>query len=231
MTFDQSVLHNIRHLNNHIFVTLPNSFKVKVHIVGSMHLSTYLELDNVFFIPSFKYNLLSVYRLCDQFDCDVIFAKLCCAIEAPSMKKEPLFGEANAGLYVMRSNTSQKHLASQQPVISVQHSNVVANVPSPMSSVSFQHSVCPRTLCHNVLNLVCNTISTINKSIYVPTIMCTVKLWHYRFGHLPYNAMKNIKSVSLSSHYFLGLELVHEGVDWLLHNASSHLSFSQSLTV
>ncbi|KAH0753219.1 hypothetical protein KY290_005052 [Solanum tuberosum] len=85
--------------------------------------------------------------------------------EAPSMKKEPLFGEANAGLYVMRSNTSQKHLASQQPVISVQHSNVVANVPSPMSSVSFQHS------------------------------------------------------------------LVHEGVDGLLHNASSHLSFSQSLTV
>lgn len=30
--------------------------------------------------------------------------------------------------------------------------------------------------------------------------MSSDKLWHYRLGHLPYNAMKNIKSVSLSSH-------------------------------
>ncbi|TMW81216.1 hypothetical protein EJD97_011121, partial [Solanum chilense] len=79
-------------------------------------------------------------------------ANLAGTTTAPSMKKEPLFGEANAGLYVMKRNTSQKYLASRHPLISVQHSNVVANVPSPLYSASYPQSVYPSTLCQNVLN-------------------------------------------------------------------------------
>lgn len=109
MKFDKSLLHNIKKLSFPVIVTLPNSYKVKVYCVGSVYLSPVLELHNVLFVPSFKHNLLSVYKLCNQFDCLLIFSKLGCAIQVPSLKRDLVFGDANAGLYVLRENISQQN--------------------------------------------------------------------------------------------------------------------------
>lgn len=90
MTFDKSLLHNILIIPYPIFVTITNSFNVKVNCVGSLFLTLELELHNVFYVPTFKHDLLSVSQLCAQFDCDLIISKYACTIQTPFIEEEPV---------------------------------------------------------------------------------------------------------------------------------------------
>lgn len=63
MTFNKTLLTKIRTLPYPFLVTLPNGYKVKVTKIGDVHFSPTLILYKVLFVPSFKFNLISVHCL------------------------------------------------------------------------------------------------------------------------------------------------------------------------
>ncbi|OIT07573.1 hypothetical protein A4A49_63050, partial [Nicotiana attenuata] len=63
MTFDKSQLHNIVNLPYPLLVKLPNGYKVRVSEIGSVFLTPEIILYKVLFIPSFKFNLVSISSL------------------------------------------------------------------------------------------------------------------------------------------------------------------------
>ncbi|OIT06939.1 hypothetical protein A4A49_61595, partial [Nicotiana attenuata] len=71
MTFKRSLLTNTKTLVYPFLVTLPNGYKVKVTLIGDVVVSPKFTLRKVLFVPSFKYNLISVHSLTIQLDCIV----------------------------------------------------------------------------------------------------------------------------------------------------------------
>ncbi|OIT06680.1 hypothetical protein A4A49_61607, partial [Nicotiana attenuata] len=63
MTFNLSLLTNIVTLPYPLLVVLPNGYKVKVTQIGSVALFPKIILHKVMYIPSFKYNLISIHSL------------------------------------------------------------------------------------------------------------------------------------------------------------------------
>lgn len=64
MTSDLSLLFNVKTLPKPLFVKLPNSLKVLVKQAGCVTIIPGFTLQHVLFVPSFKFNLLSVHKLC-----------------------------------------------------------------------------------------------------------------------------------------------------------------------
>lgn len=106
MTFDKTLMHNIKVFSVPRLVNLPNTYKVQVTCSGSIHLSSDYELHNVLFVPAVSHNLLSVYQLCHQDNCMMLFAKFGYFLRDLSVWRVRIFGEEKAGLYVLKDNTS-----------------------------------------------------------------------------------------------------------------------------
>lgn len=62
-------------------VSLPNGSTVVVSNIGKVRLSKHIVLDNVLFIPSFKYSLISVSSLTKQTHCSCMFLSTHCIIQ------------------------------------------------------------------------------------------------------------------------------------------------------
>ncbi|OIT36487.1 hypothetical protein A4A49_60451, partial [Nicotiana attenuata] len=71
MTYNKSILTNVKILAYPYLVTLPNGYKVKVTLICDVILSPKFSLKKVLFVPSFKFNLISVHSLTVQLDCIV----------------------------------------------------------------------------------------------------------------------------------------------------------------
>ncbi|OIT19221.1 hypothetical protein A4A49_57217, partial [Nicotiana attenuata] len=63
MTFNKNLLTNIITLPYPLLVVLPNGYKVKVTEIGSVALVPDITLHKVMFVPSFRYNLISIHGL------------------------------------------------------------------------------------------------------------------------------------------------------------------------
>ncbi|OIT01667.1 hypothetical protein A4A49_56829, partial [Nicotiana attenuata] len=63
MTYNRSMLINVKTLVYPFLVTLPNGYKVKVTLMGDVVMSPKFTLKTVLFVPSFKFNLISVHYL------------------------------------------------------------------------------------------------------------------------------------------------------------------------
>ncbi|OIT01491.1 hypothetical protein A4A49_59943, partial [Nicotiana attenuata] len=63
MTFNRSSLLDISVLPYPLLVTLPNGYRVRVTEIGSVSLAPQITLHRVMFIPSFKFNLISISSL------------------------------------------------------------------------------------------------------------------------------------------------------------------------
>lgn len=72
---------------------------MKVSYVGSAMLSKYIQLDNVLYIPSFNYNLLSVSKLIKASKLCLHFLPICCILQDPLTKRIIAVGREKAGLY------------------------------------------------------------------------------------------------------------------------------------
>lgn len=64
MCFDSKIFLELKPLVFPRFVKLTTSFRVKVTQVGNVILNSNIILKNILFVPSFKYNLISIQRLC-----------------------------------------------------------------------------------------------------------------------------------------------------------------------
>ena len=52
-------------------------------------------------VPNFKFNLLSVKRLCEQLHSTVQFTENLCILQAPSLRRPVAIGKDHKGLYVL----------------------------------------------------------------------------------------------------------------------------------
>lgn len=98
-TSQKSLLFNIQPLSSACLVSLPNGYKVKVTNCGSLTLFPNFTLHNVLYVPTFQYNLTSVYHLVSQFDGIAQFSSTLCYLQGSSLKKPLVLGRLDHGLY------------------------------------------------------------------------------------------------------------------------------------
>ena len=84
---DKSALQDLSTLDTPILVNLPNGTQVQVRQQGKLLISQDLVLEHVLLIPNFRFNLVSVKRLCKQLQCTVQFTESLCMIHAYFLKK------------------------------------------------------------------------------------------------------------------------------------------------
>ncbi|XP_016473235.2 uncharacterized protein LOC107795165 [Nicotiana tabacum] len=145
MTSDKSLLFYIETLYVPYLVSLPNGYKVKVHNVGSLALFPDLILHNVLYIPSFKFNLISVYKLVAKPGHMIQFINTGCTFQGPSLNKPVVLGRPDSGLHklfqlpmVSNSLFSNSSLPSVSPSNdpTVVLSNNCSGVPGSSTSLS-----------------------------------------------------------------------------------------------
>ncbi|OIT40661.1 hypothetical protein A4A49_61147, partial [Nicotiana attenuata] len=66
MTFNKSLLSDTIILPYPLLINLPNGYRVKVTEIGTVTLAPEIILHKVFYVPSFKYNLISIHCLTSQ---------------------------------------------------------------------------------------------------------------------------------------------------------------------
>lgn len=90
MTHKKEFFVELTTLKNPFNMTLPNGKIVEVNYSGTIIFTSNLVLRNVFFVPTFHFNLIYVTQLIKTYQGSIIFTSLHCLLQAPSMKR-PLF--------------------------------------------------------------------------------------------------------------------------------------------
>lgn len=102
-------------LSTPLLVKLPNFPKVRVTHTGNV--SPGLVLTNVLYIPCFRYNILSVHRLCQRFKCILAFTSFGCILQCPLMKSPQVFSKAKDGLYLLEPSIAKSSSHFSAPVV------------------------------------------------------------------------------------------------------------------
>lgn len=98
---------------NH-YISIPNGVRVKVNKIGTIKLLNNLFLENIIFVPNFKFNSVSVQKLCMNKNYFVSFTNDVSWFQAPLMKGPILLGQRFQGLYYVQApinNSNQIHFA------------------------------------------------------------------------------------------------------------------------
>jgi len=99
MTFGFSSLNNTQLLNQPCPISLPNGDIVSITYTGTLCISPTISLPNVLYVPSFKFNLLSINKLTSTLNCVAIFFSGFCVFQDLSTRKLIRMGEVRDGLY------------------------------------------------------------------------------------------------------------------------------------
>lgn len=90
MTPHKYLLHNLQPLTRPYLITLPNGYKVKVVSTGSLQLIFDIVLHNILLVPSFLFNLISIYQLLLQLHCiAVLTTSLCVTTQTDGPRRAP----------------------------------------------------------------------------------------------------------------------------------------------
>lgn len=68
-------------------IRLPNGYQISAHIAGSVSLSPFIILDNVYYIPEFKFSLIYVTKMINYLQCSFTFYSNVCLIVQNLNKK------------------------------------------------------------------------------------------------------------------------------------------------
>nr|KYP34389.1 Copia protein [Cajanus cajan] len=96
-----------------IRIKLPNGFITQTQISGTVAFSGRFFLQDVLYIPDFNYNIISVGKIVKNFNCKIVFDKLCCYIQDHNNKL--MIGPANlqCNLYILqRQNFSENKIVN-----------------------------------------------------------------------------------------------------------------------
>uniref|UniRef100_A0A803MBX8 Uncharacterized protein n=1 Tax=Chenopodium quinoa TaxID=63459 RepID=A0A803MBX8_CHEQI len=80
--------------------------KLTVKFIGHVKLTDQITLQNVLFVPDFKYNLISVHKLCKDMDCELHFTHDKCFVHS-QRGRSILLGSLKAGLYNVDDQASE----------------------------------------------------------------------------------------------------------------------------
>nr|XP_009775479.1 PREDICTED: uncharacterized protein LOC104225398 [Nicotiana sylvestris] len=195
-------------------VVLPNGYKVMVTKIENVKLAHEITLYKVLHIPSFKFNLISVYWLSKHLRGMTSFTDNTCLLHASSLKrpleigKGPLeIGKVKDGLYLLCSQCLRnKSLANKTDVCSSTHS---CDVNSHFMNNLHPHAS-PYVNRSSLSHLQSHQCPDVNNSSLNNKTHCSVSnsyifqandvnlLWHNRLGHVPFVKMRGISPIPVS---------------------------------
>uniref|UniRef100_A0A803MYU7 Retrotransposon Copia-like N-terminal domain-containing protein n=1 Tax=Chenopodium quinoa TaxID=63459 RepID=A0A803MYU7_CHEQI len=108
MCFDSSLfdtLHQYSGTEN--LITIPNGKQVAITHLGTITLNSQITLSNVLYVPDFRYNLISIPKLCKDLNCHATFTNNDCYIQGSS-HKPILLGKLKNGLYCLEDSVLEK---------------------------------------------------------------------------------------------------------------------------
>ncbi|XP_023754962.1 uncharacterized protein LOC111903417 [Lactuca sativa] len=104
MIASESSLHDIVDVSKlDILVSHPNGTSAKIEKIGNVNVSDSLTLFDVFVVPDFNVNLLSVHKICKDSNCEVVFNEHNCKIQGLQSKEMVGNGRESGGLYYINS--------------------------------------------------------------------------------------------------------------------------------
>ena len=101
MCSDKTFLRDLSTLSGPVMVSLPNGSHVQVTQQGKLYIAQGLILEHVLVIPNFKFNMLSVKRLCEQLHCTIQFTENFCTLQAHCLRTPLVAGKDYKGLYIL----------------------------------------------------------------------------------------------------------------------------------
>lgn len=104
------------------FITIPDGKQVHITHKGDVQLTEHIILKDVLYVEDFKFNLISIPKLCLDLNCTASFTNDTCIIQSSSMQPQVL-GKLKKGLYHLEDVETRKS-------VSVQSGNKVAAVSS-----------------------------------------------------------------------------------------------------
>ncbi|XP_074318040.1 uncharacterized protein LOC141654824 [Silene latifolia] len=140
MTANPALLHDICDLDRPILVYLPDGTTKLVHQYGTMHLTHHITLHNVFIVPGFKQNLLSIGTLLQHSDMTVTFFQNECWFQDLSSKTVFAKARKHAGLYrITEDLVSKKSTRENSSLSSILNKHVQSNTCMQDSDVFLLH--------------------------------------------------------------------------------------------
>lgn len=106
MCFDSTFFKLLSSLTPPLTINLPNCQTILVTHIGTVSLFSNLVLENVLYVPSFKYNLMSVHKFCSQFSY-TLFTLNHCVLQGLLMRRSQVFGKVSEGLYLLKPNIKE----------------------------------------------------------------------------------------------------------------------------
>ncbi|KAF7823637.1 retroelement pol polyprotein-like [Senna tora] len=113
------LMHNVKTLNKPLKMHLPTGHAMNVLEAGSVLLKTGIEIHYVLYIPSFKYNLLSVSKLAKDLNVTVTFDSHHCLIQDLKTRRTLAKGKVDGNLYLLDIRSSKKETSSREHCNSV----------------------------------------------------------------------------------------------------------------
>ena len=177
MTFNINHLSHITNLPYPLLVKLPNGYKVKVTKVGDVKVNDMITLFRVLFIPSFKYNLISISSLSLNLNCTVSFSNSSCILQGPSTKRPLEIGREQDGLYFLCSDCLKRKKDS--PFISNVSSSILGSQCQCFSHScsSISHSCSPLIKSQCDKSFVMNNVLSDSMPL-LHHESCNDLLWH-----------------------------------------------------
>ncbi|KAJ0441169.1 putative RNA-directed DNA polymerase [Helianthus annuus] len=137
-----------------ITVSHPNGTNVKVLKIGDLKLTNEIVLKDVFYVPGYSVNLLSVHRLSKDNNVNVVFNETNCLLQDSSSKKVLMIGSQNCGLYFVGNSGNMFNACFNSSVQSFTwHSRlghpsdqVLAVLKQSLNMSSSEHGPCD--ICH-----------------------------------------------------------------------------------
>ena len=147
MTFDSTLFTNITYLANPVHIILPYAWLKTITQIGQIALLPILSLKNVFHVPEFKYDLLSVSKLLDQ----ALYTKFysdTCIFQGLTTDLVVAVAQKAGGLYRVDSIAFGKigSKASLSSGSGLSTNNSSRLLPSP----SFSHMSSNTIICNNL---------------------------------------------------------------------------------
>ncbi|KAJ0852860.1 putative RNA-directed DNA polymerase [Helianthus annuus] len=137
-----------------ITVGHPNGTSVKVLKIGDLKLTNEIVLRDVFYVPGYSVNLLSVYRLSKDNNVSVVFNDTSCLLQDSSSKRILMSGRQDCGLYFVGNSGNLMHTCFNSVIkSSTWHSRlghpsdqVLAVLKQTLNIQSSEHGPCD--ICH-----------------------------------------------------------------------------------
>ena len=118
-------MNNISDANHKI--TTPNGTQHKVTKKGNIEIFVGILLKDVLYVLDFKFNHLSVYKICFDMGVTISFSQQSCFLQDPLMKTSLHLGNIHQGLYytLVQSTFSPSKTHACQPIASFVSSKTV----------------------------------------------------------------------------------------------------------